>query len=661
MQEFFDDLESELGDQKPSTPAPKVAPKTEWAKTIMPKQAQAAGKKPVHNHKPAPKKHTGPKPTGPKNHRAPAARDGQVRGKFISNFPETKFFLPSLRDGYTRYMPIGGNNETGAKNMSMIQYGDDLLLIDCGVQFADDDLHGIDYSIPDVSFLTKYTKDIKGFLLTHAHLDHIGALKHVLPALGMPPIYGTRLTLGLVKKSLTEAGLLPHATFIEVDTAIEAKHKIGQFQVEFFPVNHSVPDCAGIYVETPGGAKLVHTGDFKIDYTPELDLPFQMERVENIGKRGITMLMSDSTGSPRPGHTMSEKAVGEALDKVISNHTKGRLFIAAFSSWISRVQQLITICERNDKTIFLSGRSMIENIAIAKELGYLKMKPGTIKKLTAKNTQDTPAHKQIIVTTGSQGEEFSALTRMAEWKHNAAEIVTGDTVIFSSSVVPGNEKSVNTIINKLIKLGADVITKADGDYHTGGHAFQDEQKLMARLINAKYFMPVYGDLYFRTIHKNTIVGEGICKEEDVLMIDNGQIVDFAPKTGVVFKSKIKAPIQELVIDGHGMGLAGSHVLQARDQMKKGWVLVVNYKVDKKTRAIIGHIRLETRGLVYIDEVRFLHRAIIKKCKESYDKTIKDVPDMEEKDLLKLIRTDVEWFLRKKIDREPMVIAMITEV
>jgi len=243
-------------------------------------------------------------------------------------------------------MPIGGNNETGAKNMSMVQYGDDLLLIDCGVQFADDDLHGIDYSIPDVSFLTKYTKDIKGFLLTHAHLDHIGALKHVLPALGMPPLYGTRLTLGLVKKSLTEAGLLPHATFIEIDTAIEAKHKIGQFQVEFFPVNHSVPDCAGIYVETPGGAKLVHTGDFKIDYTPELDLPFQMDRVEKIGKRGITMLMSDSTGSPRPGHTMSEKAVGEALDEVISNHTKGRLFIAAFSSWISRVQQLITICER---------------------------------------------------------------------------------------------------------------------------------------------------------------------------------------------------------------------------------------------------------------------------------------------------------------------------
>lgn len=647
MKEFFDDLENELGDQKLSQPTKKVEPK------------KTASKKP--SSKPNTKKPNQNNKTGNKKPRSAWSKNNDIRGKFVSNFPDTKFYLPSLRDGYTRYMPIGWNNETGAKNMSMVQYGDDLLLIDCGVQFADDDLHGVDYSIPDVSFLTKYTKQIKGFLLTHAHLDHIGALKHVLPALGMPTLYGTKLTIGLVKKSLTEAGLLPHATFIEVNTAIEAKHKIGQFQVEFFPVNHSVPDCAGIYVETPGGAKLVHTGDFKIDYTPELDAPFDMSRIEKIGKRGITMLMSDSTGSPRPGHTMSEKDVWEALDKVISQHTKGRLFIAAFSSWISRIQQLITICEREGKTIFLSGRSMIENVAIAKELGYLKLKQGTIKKLTAKNTNGIPPHKQIIVTTGSQWEEFSALTRMAEWKHNAVEIVTGDTVIFSSSVVPGNENSVNTIINKLIKLGADVITKSDGDFHTGGHAFQDEQKLMARLINAKYFMPVYGDLYFRTIHKNTIVNEGICKPENVLLLDNGQIVDFAPKTGNVFRSKIKAPIQELVIDGHGMGLAGSHVLQARDQMKKGWVLVVNYKVDKKTRAILGHIRVETRGLVYIDEVRYLHRAIIKKCKEVYEKTIKDIPDMEEKDLLKLIRTDLEHFMRKKIDREPMIIPMITEV
>ena len=645
MKEFFDDLDKELGTKIPAASQDANTPqkKTDLTPKNTPtKQTKSTPKKPISNKNPQQKK-------------------PEIRGKFISQFPDTKFYLPALRDGYTRYMPIGGNNETGAKNMSMVQYWDDLLLIDCGVQFADDDLHGVDYSIPDVSFLTKYTSNIKWFILTHAHLDHIWALKHVLPALGMPVLYGTRLTIGLVKKSLTEAGLLPHATFIEIDTAHAAKHKIGQFQVEFFPVNHSVPDCAGVYIETPGGAKLVHTGDFKIDYTPEIDPPVDLKRIENIGKRGITMLMSDSTGSPQPGHTMSEKDVGEALDKIISNHTKWRLFIAAFSSWISRVQQLIHICERNGKTIFLSGRSMIENIAIAKELGYLKMKPATIKKLTAKNTQWIPDHKQIIITTGSQWEEFSALTRMAEWKHNAVEIVSWDTVIFSSSVVPGNENSVITIINKLIRLGAEVITKKDGNYHTGWHAFQDEQKLMARLINARYFMPVYGDLYFRTIHKNTIVGDGTCKEENVLLLENGQIVDFAPKTGDVFKSKIRAPIQELVIDGHGMGLAWSHVLQARDKMKKWGVLVVNYKTDKRTKAILGHIRLETRGLVYIDEVRFLHRAIIKKCKESYEKTVKDVPDIEEKDLLKLIRTDLEFFLQKKIDREPMVIPMITEI
>lgn len=658
MQEFFDDLDKELGNQNPrenassDTQKPVTAPQKtspgHTGKKPEAKKAQAHEAKPQKKRAPAPRHNTG----GAKH---------EVRGKFISQFPDTKFYLPSLRDGYTRYMPIGWNNETGAKNMSMVQYGDDLLLIDCWVQFADESLHGVDYSIPDVSFLTKYKPNIKGFLVTHAHLDHIGALKHVLPALGMPPLYWTRLTLWIIKKSLTEAGLLPHAVFVEIDTAQTMKHKIGEFQVEFFPVNHSVPDCAGIYVETPGGAKLVHTGDFKIDYTPELDAPFDMERMENIGKRGITMLMSDSTGSPRPGHTMSEENVGKALEEVISQHSKGRLFIAAFSSWISRVQQLITICEKYDKTIFLCGRSMIENIAIAKELGYLKMKPGTIKKLTTKNTQGIAPNKQIIVTTGSQGEEFSALTRMAEGRHNAVEIVSWDTVIFSSSIVPGNENSVNGIINKLIKLGADVITKADGDFHTGGHAFQDEQKLMARLMAPRYFMPVYGDLYFRSIHKKTIVEEGICKDEDVLLLDNGQIVDFAPKTGNVFRSKIKAPIQDLVIDGHGMGLAGSHVLQARDKMKKWGVLVVAYKVDKKTKAILGHIKLETRGLVYVDEVRFLHRAIIKKCKDAYEKAVKDIPDIEEKDLLKLIRTDLEFFILKKIDREPMIIPLVTEV
>ncbi len=584
----------------------------------------------------------------------------EIRWKFISKFPETKFYLPALREGYTRFIPIGWNNETWAKNMWMVQYWDDIVLIDCWVQFADADMLWVNYSIPDVSFLTKYKKNIKGFLITHAHLDHIWSLKHVYPALGCPPLYGTRFTLGLVRKQLEEAWVLSHATLIEVDAWSKEMIKIGQFKVEFFRVNHSVPDCAWVYIESPWATKIVHTWDFKIDFTPAIDEPADLDRISEIWERWISLLMSDSTGSIRKGFSMSEKNVWEELEKIVSNHHKGRLIIATFSSWISRVQQLINIAEKYDKTIFLSGRSMVENVAIAKELGYLNIKPGIVRKMTPKNTDWVLPHKQIIITTWSQWEQFSALARMSEGKHNSVEIIKWDTVVFSSSVVPGNEKSVIWIINKLIRLWANVITKDDWEVHTWWHAFQEEQKIMINLIKAKYFMPVFWDLYFRHLHKNTAIWLWM-KENNVLMLDNWNIVDFAPNNWNVFKSKIKVPIQEIIIDGNWMWLATSHVIKAREKMMNSWVLVLMFKVDKKTKAILWHIKLETRGLVYLDEVRYVHRLIIKKSREIYENTIKDVPDMEEKDLLKILKTDLEKFLLQKIDREPMIIPMITEV
>ena len=645
MKDFLDELDQEL-DWKQSPETQKEVKveivENKAAEVIVENSVEKPAvmsnghKKPVHNHKNQqnkPQQNTNwEKNNNKPNHqnkkpwfKKPFVKKGnfkagEVRGKFVSDFPETKFYLPSLREGYTRFIPIGWNNETGAKNMWMVQYGDDIVLIDCGVQFADHDMYGVNYSIPDVSFLTKYKQNIK---------------------------------------AISEAGLLPHAIFIEIDAWSEEKHKIGEFDVEFFRVNHSIPDCAGIYIETPGGAKFVHTGDFKIDFTPTIDEPADLSRIGEIGSRGVTMLMSDSTGSTRKGFSQSEKAVGEALEEIVKNHHKGRLIIAAFSSWISRVQQLIDIAQTYDKTIFLSGRSMIENVQIAKDLGYLKMKPGTVKKMTPKSTLWVAPHKQIIITTWSQWEEFSALTRMSEWRHPSVEIIKGDTVVFSSSTVPGNEKSVNRIINKLIKLGAKVITKDDKEVHTWGHAFQEEQKIMIQLIKPKYFMPVFGDLYFRTVHKDTALTVGM-KEEDCVLIDNGVIVDFAPN-GNIFRSRIKAPIQEIIIDGNGMGTAGSHVIKAREKMMNAWVLVLTYKVDKKTKTILGHIKLETRGLVYLDEVRGIHRMIIKKSRDIYENTVKDVPDMEEKDLIKIIRTDLEKFLLQKLDREPMIIPMVMEV
>ncbi len=658
MKDFLDELEAELWSSTP--PEPKNTPAPSWP---LSSKADISQAKSYRNQ--APRQNTSSRPQRlQKNHTHVwkshwENNTNSKYGRKIIQFPETKFFLPTLRDGYTRYIPIGGNNEIGAKNMGMVQYGEDILLIDCGVQFAEPEMLWADYSIPDVSFLTKYTKNIKGFIITHAHLDHIWALKNVLPVLDMPVLYGTKLTLGLVKKAITEAWLLPYAQFVEIDATVENKTKIGQFSVEFFSVNHSIPDCAGLYIETPGGAKFVHTWDFKIDHTPRLDSPANFERYEEIWNRGITLLLSDSTGSTTKGFSMSEKEVWDALEKIVSEWTKGKLIIAAFSSWISRVQQLIDIAEKYDKYIFLSGRSMVENIQVALKLGYLSMKPGTIKKLTSKNTESLPDNKQIIITTWSQGEEFSALQRMAEWKHNAITIQAGDTVVFSSSVVPWNERAVAWIINRLLKYGVKIITKADAPVHTSGHAYQEEQKIFVRLFRPKYFMPIYGDLYFRTRHWETAMQAGV-KESNILLLDNGNIIDFAPN-GSVFKSKIKVPIQDYVIDGTGMGLTTSHVIKAREQMMNAWVLVVQITVDKKTRAILAPLRLETRWFVYVDEVRYLHKIIIKKAREVFENAIQAVPDMEEKDILRILRTDLEQFILKKIEREPMIIPIITMV
>ncbi len=586
--------------------------------------------------------------------------NGWVRTNVFSKFPETKFYLPTLREGYTRVIPIGWNNETWAKNMDMFQYGEEILLADCWLQFAEPDMLWASYSIPDVSFLIQYKDNIKGIIITHAHLDHFWSLKHILPALWMPTIFGTKLTIGMIKKQFEEAKIISQATFVEVNGDSKEKIKIGShFSVEFFRVNHSVPDCVGFCLETPKWARIVHTGDFKIDFTPAIDKPADLWRIEEIGKRGITLLLSDSTGSIRKWFSTSEKEIGETLEQIIAHHHKGRLIITIFSSWISRVQQIIDACEKHGKFVFLSGRSMVENVALSKELWYLKIKPHILRKMSPKTTEGIPYEKQVIITTWSQWEEFSALTRMAEWKHNSIEIISWDTIIFSSSVVPWNEKFVIGVINKLIRLGANVVTKDDREVHTGGHAFQEEQKIMINLVNPKYFMPVYGDLYFRHLHKMTALSVGM-KEENVLMLDNGNIVDFAPDN-TVFKSRIKAPIQDLIIDGHGIGTATSHVIKAREKMMNSWVLVILFKVDSKTKAIMGHIKLETRGLVYVDEVRLIHRMIIKKAKDVYENTVKDIPDIDEKDLLKIIKTDMEAFLLQKIDREPMIIPMVLEV
>jgi len=579
--------------------------------------------------------------------------------KTISNFPETKFYLPTLREGYTRVIPIWWNNETWSKNMNLFQYWEELLLIDCWVQFAEPDMLGANYSIPDISSLIQYKDKIKWIVITHAHLDHIWALKHILPPLGMPTIFWTKLTIWIIKKWLEEARLLNYSTFVEISSESTEKVKVwNSFSLEFFRVNHSIPDCVWVFLETPGWARIVHTWDFKIDFTPAIDKPADLSRIWEIWRRGITLLMSDSTWSIRKWFSKSEKDIWESLEKIIANHTKWRLIIATFSSWISRIQQLINICDKQWKQIFVSWRSMVENIAIAKELWYLKMKPGAIKKMSPKVIEEVPLSNQVIVTTWSQWEQFSALSRMSDGKHNTLEIIKWDTIIFSSSVVPWNERSVVWVINKLLSLWANVITKDDSEVHTWWHAFQEEQKIMLNLVNPKYFMPVYWDLYFRTLHKNTAVSIGF-SEENVLLQENGSIIDLAPNQ-TVFKSRIKMPIQDIIIDWNGIWTANSHVIKAREKMMDSWVLVILFKTDSKNNSLIN-IKIESRWLVYLDEVKLVHKMILKKSKDVFENTVKDVPDIDEKDLLKIIKTDLESFLLQKIERQPMIIPIVISV
>ncbi|MDD2516198.1 MAG: ribonuclease J [Candidatus Gracilibacteria bacterium] len=568
-------------------------------------------------------------------------------------FPKTRpQHFPLLEQGATRIVTIGGHNEVG-KNMSMVEYDKEIILIDCGIQFPENNMLGAKYSLPDISPIIPLRDRIAGILVTHGHLDHIGGLKHVLPMLGFPNIYATKLTIGLIKKQLEESGIIGKANIFEINPDKDGIFQVGKFKIEFFRENHNIPDACGVYVETPN-FKMVHTGDFKFDFTPSIDQPANLSKIGEIGSRGIDLLMSDSTNSMREGFTQTEADIGDSLHKVISE-AKGRVIIATFSSLIGRMQQIIESAEKTGRSVYLNGRSMVENARIGRELGFIKCKPGTIKRLTNK-IDNVPDNEVLIITTGSQGEEMSGLHRMAYGEHTIINIRPGDTVMLSSSPILGNERQIVDLMNNLIKFGAILFTKDGMDLHTSGHACREEQKLMLNLIKPKYFMPVHGELYMRVAHKKTATMLGI-PDKNVILTDNGSILE-VDKQRNIKKSAFKLKLEEIIVDGHGIGIANSHVIEARAQMMKAGVVVIVFKVFQKTRELDGMLKIESRGLVYLDEVREVHRMIIKKARTSYQQTIKDMPDIEDKDLIKIIRKDVEAYLAYKIDREPMVIPVV---
>ncbi|MDD2487314.1 MAG: ribonuclease J [Candidatus Gracilibacteria bacterium] len=563
--------------------------------------------------------------------------------------------LPPLEKGHTRFVVIGGHEEVG-KNMSMVQYENEIFIIDTGIQFPENHMLGAKYSLPDISFLIPIKNKIKGIVITHGHLDHIGGLKHILPAIGFPTIYGAKLTIGLIKKQLEEAGILDKTKLHVINPDIDGVMQIGNFKLELFRENHNIPDACGIYLETPS-AKIVHTGDFKFDFTPSIDKPADLTKIGEIGLRGIDLLLSDSTNSLKEGFTKTEADIGVELHKLISE-ASGRIIVATFSSLIGRAQQVVESAEKNGRTVFLNGRSMVENMKIGRELGFIKCNPNSMRRLT-NAIESVPDDKQIILTTGSQGEEFSGLYRMAYGEHPIIKIRPGDSIILSSTPVPGNERGVVNLMNELIRLGATLYTKDGMDIHTSGHAAKEEQKIMINLIKPKHFMPVHGELFMRVAHKKTAMSLGIPDKNNILA-DNGSMIDFDPQRNAR-KSKFKLKLEEIIVDGQGIGIATSHVIDARAQMMKSGAVIIVFKADERTKNILGPLKIETRGLVYLDEVREVHRMIIKKARTSFETTVKDIPDIEEKELIKIIKKDVESYLSYKIEREPMVIPIVIYV
>jgi len=592
------------------------------------------------------------------------------KGKFKAfkgNFNQRHKFQSALRraseaqPGQTKYdpsgklriIPIGGLDEVG-KNTMIFEYEDAIFLVDLGFQFPEADMLGVDYVIPDINYLKDKTQKIKGIVVTHGHLDHIGGIPYLLNKLGNPPIYTGKLTKGLIEKQLEEHGLLQSANLRMVNFDSDVLY-FGKMKVSFFRVTHSIPDSSGLFIETPAGS-VVHTGDFKIDLSPAgAQLPPQFSRIAALGERNVTALLSDSTNATKPGYTMSERKIGQTLDTIIKE-AEGRVLIASFSSQIGRIQQIIDAAIRHSRKIFLSGRSLIDNCMMAAELGYLKYPPGLI--MDIKKSKKHPGDRSIILTTGSQGEPVAALSRMALDEHAQVKVGKGDTVVLSSSPIPGNEMAVVRVTNNLVRLGAKVINNNIMDVHASGHGHQEDLKLMFSLIKPKFFVPIHGEFFMRKAHAELMVHELGLPEKNALMVENGGVMEICNGEMRVTGEKIKT--NYILVDGMGGGDIGSQVMMDRQILAENGVIVLSLPIDKNSKAIKGEIRVETRGFIYMEESREIINGICRRAAEAFTEFAKSNPGFNYEEAKLHIRSSVDQFVVNKIDRQPLIIPILVD-
>lgn len=503
-------------------------------------------------------------------------------------------------------IPLGGLGEIG-KNMTVVRYGDDIIVIDAGLMFPEDDMLGIDLVIPDISYLLENRDLVRGIILTHGHEDHIGALPYVLKQLSVP-VYGTRLTLGILEGRLKENNV-PLTNLISVKAGDQIE--VGPFKIGFIRISHSIADAVALSIKTPVGT-IVHTGDFKFDQTPVDGKVTDFHKLAELGDQGVLVMLADSTNAEHPGYTMSEKSVGVTFDEMFYN-ANGRIIIASFSSNVHRVQQAIdTACKYNRKVAVL-GRSMINVVTISSELGYLNIPEGILIDIDQINNY--PASGVVIITTGSQGEPMSALTRMAMSDHRKVDIVPGDTIIISATPIPGNEKLVSRTIDYLLRQGAEVLYERTSGIHVSGHASQEELKMMHNLIRPKFFIPVHGEYRHLVKHSKLAQELGMAKDH-IFIAENGQVLEFTPEKGSV-TGKVSSGI--VLIDGLGVGDVGNIVLRDRRQLSQEGILIVVITMDKQGGCVVAGPDIVSRGFVYVRESEQLMDEAKNKVRQTLDK------------------------------------------
>ncbi len=547
-----------------------------------------------------------------------------------------------------KIIPLGGLNEIG-KNLTVFEFGGDILVLDCGMAFPDDDMPGIDIVIPDISYLEKNRDKIRGIVLTHGHEDHIGGIPYFLKKINVP-IYGTRLTLGLVECKLKEHNLLSKTKLMRVKAGDMVK--LGAFRVEFIHTNHSIADAVAIALHTPVGA-IVHSGDFKIDCTPIDGGMIDVARFGELGKKGVLALLSDSTNVERPGYSMSESTVGNTFDELFRGCEK-RIVVATFASNVHRIQQIINSAYRYGRKVAFSGRSM-ENVAeVAITLGYMNVPDGVL--INIDDVKKYRPNQLCIITTGSQGETMSALWRMAYSDHKKVEITKGDLVIVSASPIPGNEKAISNVINELFKKGAEVIYKSLENTHVSGHACQEELKLMLSLVKPKFFIPVHGEYRHLKLHAGLAEQMGM-HPKNIIISEIGKVIELGPNS---VKQNATVPSGVVLVDGLGVGDVGNIVLRDRKHLAEDGIIIVVVTLDKKTGALLAGPDVLSRGFVYVresedlmEEAKAVARMSLEKCAK---KKVTDWAGIKNS-----LKNNMGDFIYTQTKRKPMILPVIMEV